>query len=88
MDPKSSVSTGLVYSAGPLCPHCRAMSSTGGNTTAAASETLKNGTWTVQTEELVTYISVILLALVPLYIGCHMSLAQKKPPVRSSATQF
>lgn len=58
------------------------MSSSGGNVTASAAEALKNGTWEVKSEELVTYVSVILLALVPLYIGCHMSLAQKKPSVR------
>lgn len=58
------------------------MASTPGNATTAAAELLKSGTWEVKTEEMVTYVSVILLALVPLYIGCHMSLAQKKPSVR------
>lgn len=58
------------------------MASTIQNVTRLATEAIKNGVWEVKSEELVTYVSVILLAIIPLYLGCKMSLAQKKPSVR------
>lgn len=58
------------------------MSSQAINTTAdAAGAAVAALVWEVKPEELVTYFSVTVLALVPLYIGCHMSLKQKKPAV-------
>jgi hypothetical protein len=58
------------------------MSATAQNITAEAVNVVKSLVWEIKPEELVTYVCVTIMALIPLYIGCQLSLAQKKPAVR------
>ena len=47
-------------------------------TAEAAATVVKALVWELKAEELLTYVCVTILALIPIYIGCHMSLTQKK----------
>lgn len=58
------------------------MSSAVQNATAEAVKAVVGLHWQVTANELVTYLCVTIMALIPLYIGCHMSLTQKKTVVR------
>ena len=51
-------------------------------TAEAAATVVKALVWELKAEELLTYVCVTILALIPIYIGCHMSLTQKKEQVR------
>jgi len=58
------------------------MSAAAQNATVEAAKAVAGLNWHITANELVTYICVTLMALIPLYLGCHMSLHQKKSVVR------
>jgi minor histocompatibility antigen H13 len=55
------------------------MSATAQNATASVASAVQGLVWEIKANELATYVCVTIMALVPLYIGCHMSMSQRKP---------
>lgn len=58
------------------------MSETIANATSTAAAAAQGLVWTIKPNELATYVCVTIMALIPLYIGCHLSLGSRKPSVR------
>lgn len=58
------------------------MSETIANATSTAAAAAQGLVWTIKPNELATYVCVTIMALIPLYIGCHLSLGSRKPSLK------